>query len=402
MANNSLLKILYTITAYPPAIGGAELHTHRIASILAKRHQVKAIAQWTENRTDWLLGTTWQAPKQEREYQLDGVGVRQITLTQRERWSLLPYVLGYYGIKHLAIDKISEVLTPKLEKYAPSDLDLIQNVRMGREGLSYASMKLARKLDIPFILLPLHHPRWVGWNYRDYINLYREADADIVLTNTEKQTLIDLGVKEEKIFVTGIGPLVAETSNAEEFREKHSLGNNPIVLFLGQKYKYKGVEEVWLAGAEVWKKIPDLRFVFIGPRTEFSRKIFAKINDSRVLELGKVSLEEKTNALAACDILCLPSMQESFGGVYTEGWIMGKPVIGGDIPPIRDVIDDGVDGFVVKQDPHIIAQKLIELMSQASLREKMGNAGRQKVLEHYTWEKLASKMEFAYRKVLQG
>lgn len=399
---DSPLNILYSITAYPPAIGGAQLHTHKIARTLAKSHNMSVITHWTENRTDWLLGTTWQAPEDEQEYQLDGVGVRQITLTQAERWSLLPYVLGYYGIKTLAINKISDVLALKLEKYAPSDLDLIQNVRMGREGLSYASMKLARKLDIPFILVPLHHPRWVGWNYKDYINLYRQADADIVLTNTEKQTLIELGVKEEKIFVTGIGPLVAETSNAEEFREKHSLGNNPIVLFLGQKYKYKGVEAVWLAAAEIWKKIPDLRFVFIGPRTDFSRKIFAEVNDSRVVELGKVSLEEKTNALAACDILCVPSMQESFGGVYTEGWIMGKPVIGGDIPAIRDVIDDGVDGFVVKQDPHRIAENIIELMSQASLREKMGNAGRQKVLERFTWEKLALKMELAYRKVLQG
>ena len=403
MANNSLLKILYTITAYPPAIGGAELHTHRIASILAKKHQVKAIAQWTENRTDWLLGTTWQAPESEQEYQIDGVAVRQITLTKAERWSLLPYVLGYYGIKKLAIDKIADLLAPKIEQYAPPpDLDLIENVRMGREGLSYASMKVARKLDIPFIFKPLHHPRWVGWNYRDYINLYREADADIVLTNTEKQTLIELGVKEEKIFVTGIGPLVAETSNAEKFREQNSLGNNPIVLFLGQKYKYKGVEALWLAAAEVWKKIPDLRFVFIGPRTDFSRKIFAEANDSRVVELGNVSLEEKTNALAACDLLCMPSMQESFGGVYTEAWIMGKPVIGGDIPAIRDVIDDGVNGLVVKQDPYRIAEKIIELMSQASLREKMGNAGRQKVLERYTWEKLALKTELAYRKVLQG
>lgn len=396
------MKIIYTITAYPPAIGGAQLHTHKIASILNQTHQVSAIAHWTENRTDWLLGTTLRAPDTVKSYELDRVPVQQITLDRAERRALIPYVLGYYAIKKVAIDRISDKLLPKLEAYAPPDLDLIQNIRMGREGLSYASFKLARKLNIPFIFVPLHHPRWVGWNYREYINLYKQADGVIVLTDSEKQILIELGVNPEKIFITGIGPLIAETSHPENFRQQYSLGDDPIILFLGQKYQYKGFQSLWKAAQTVWKKLPDVRFVFIGPRTDYSEKVFAEVNDHRVLELGKISLEEKTDALAACDILCVPSMQESFGGVYTEGWIMKKPVIGGDIPAIRDVIDDGVNGFLVEQDADRIAEKICQLIEDTSLREKMGAAGHQKVLKHYTWEKLAEKMERAYHKVLQG
>jgi glycosyltransferase involved in cell wall biosynthesis len=179
----------------------------------------------------------------------------------------------------------------------------------------------------------------------------------IALTNSEKQILIDLGVKPEKIFITGIGPLIADTSDPEEFRQQYSLGDDPIILFLGQKYQYKGFQVLLSGAQQVWKKLPDVRFVFIGPRTDYSEKVFAEVNDPRVLELGKVSLEEKTNALAACDILCVPSMQESFGGIYTEGWIMKKPVIGGDIPAIRDVIDDGLNGFLVQQDAGQMAEK---------------------------------------------
>ena len=399
---HDLLKILYTITAYPPSIGGAQLHTHKIASILNQTHQVSAIAHWRENRTDWLLGTTLLAPETGTSYQLDLVPVQQITFNQSERWALIPYVLGYYGIKKIAVNCISDKLLLKLEAYAPQDLDLIQNVRMGREGLSYASFKLARKLNIPFIFVPLHHPRWVGWNYREYINLYKQADGAIALTNVEKQTLIELGVKPEKIFVTGIGPLISETQYPDKFKQKYSLDNNPIILFLGQKYKYKGFQALLEATQKVWKKISDVRFVFIGPRTNYSEKVFAQVKDSRVIELGKVSLEEKTNALAACDILCVPSMQESFGGVYTEAWMFSKPAIGGDIPAIRDVIDDGVNGFLVQQDAAEIADRICQLIENTSLREKMGFAGYQKVLEHYTWEKLAQKIEGAYQQVLQG
>lgn len=399
---DSSLKLLYTITAYPPAIGGAQLHTHKIASTLAQTHQINVITQWTENRTDWLLGTTLKAPETVKSYELDRVPVQQITLERSERWALIPYVLGYYGIKKMAVDRISDKLLPKLEAYAPQNLDLIHNVRMGREALSYASFKLARKLNIPFIFVPLHHPRWVGWNYREYINLYKQADGVIALTNSEKQILIDLGVKAEKIFITGIGPLIAETSDPELFRQQYSLGDEPMILFLGQKYEYKGFKALWESAEKVWQKLPEVRFVFIGPRTDYSEKVFAQVNDPRVVELGKVSLEEKTNALAACDLLCVPSMQESFGGVYTEGWIMGKPAIGGNIPAIRDVIDDGVNGFLVEQDAAQIAEKICQLVENSSLREKMGAAGYQKVVEQYTWEKLAEKMEAAYRQVLQG
>ncbi|WP_324633164.1 glycosyltransferase family 4 protein [Phormidium sp. CCY1219] len=326
--------------------------------------------------------------------------VKQITLTQQERNALIPFVWGYYAFKKKSIDKISNILAPKIERYAHNP-DLIQNVRMGREGFSYASFKVARKMNVPFVFVPLHHPRWVGFNYREYINLYREADGVIALTNVEKQTLIHLGVKEEKIFVTGIGPLLAEKADAARFREKYSIGENPVVLFLGQQYQYKGVEYLLKSAETVWQKHADVRFVFIGPRTDFSKKLFAEVKEPRILELGSVSLEDKTDAIAASDILCVPSMQESFGGVYTEGWMMKKPVIGGDIPAVREVINEGSNGFLVTQDAPQIAEKIIELMDNPSRRHEMGEAGYHKVLEKYTWEKLAEKMKFAYHKVLK-
>ncbi|WP_254563555.1 glycosyltransferase family 4 protein [Oscillatoria sp. HE19RPO] len=396
---NSSLKILSTITAYPPAIGGAQLHTHQMLSILAQTHRVRVITQWTENRTDWLLGTTLKAPYHLSNYELDGVEVNPITLGLKERLFLIPLVMGFYLTKSISIDKISEAFVPKIHELSQG-FDLIQNVRMGRENLSYASLKVAQNLDIPFIFVPLHHPRWVGWLYREYIQLYRQADALIALTHVEKNILIKLGVKEEKIFVTGIGPLLSEKQEASRFRNQYSLGSDPIVLFLGQKYPYKGIEAFIKTAERVWKKCPETRFVAIGPRTPFSETLFAEVKDCRILELGSVSLQEKTDALAACNILCVPSMQESFGGVYTEAWMMKKPVIGGNIPAIRDVIDEGENGFLVEQNSSQIADKIIELLNNPSLCIQLGEAGYQKVLEHYTWEKLAEKMQSVYTQVL--
>ena len=52
------MNLLYTLTSYPPAIGGAQLLQHRTALHLLPRHRIQVVSQWDTNRTDWLLGTT--------------------------------------------------------------------------------------------------------------------------------------------------------------------------------------------------------------------------------------------------------------------------------------------------------------------------------------------------------
>ena len=52
------MKLLYTLTTYPPAIGGAQLHQHPLAQQLKQHHPIQVFTHWTQNRTDWLMGTT--------------------------------------------------------------------------------------------------------------------------------------------------------------------------------------------------------------------------------------------------------------------------------------------------------------------------------------------------------
>jgi glycosyltransferase involved in cell wall biosynthesis len=395
-------KILYTTTSYLPAIGGAQLHTHRLVKQISDDYPVQVITQWAEHRTDWLLGTTLRAPRQPKSYVFEDVPVELVTLTSGERWRLLPYVLTYYAFKSLAIAQIAASLAPKIEPFA-RDCALIHNVRIGREPLSFASLKIARQLDIPFVFVPYHHPRWVGWNYREYLKLYRQADALIALTRTEKQTLIDLGVAADRIFVTGNGPNLAETADAGRFRQALPLPPDvPVILFLGQKYRYKGIEPLVAAAKIVWQKWPEAHFVFVGPRTPFSKKFFAGQRDRRLNEVGTVDLQFKTDALAACTLLCLPSTQESFGGVYTEAWMLGKPVIGADIPAVREVIDDGRNGYVVEPTAEALAERIDDLLRNPATAQTLGAAGREKTRQRYSWEKLAQKTEEVYTTVLQG
>lgn len=390
------MDLLYTLTTYPPAIGGAQLHQHLLAQQLNKKHNIQVVSHWSKNRTDWLLGTTLRAPEISYDYNIDGIKVHQMGIPCLEKLKLLPYVPIYYPLMDFALPKIASCIEKYLHPYAKK-ADLIHNVRIGREGLSYASFQAARRYNIPFVFTPVHHPRWVGWRYRAYLKLYRLADAVITLTHMEKQILIDLGVKEDRIYVTGHGPILAEEADPHFFQENHKI-EDPTVLFLGQHYPYKGYKQLLEAAPLVWQKIPEVNFVFIGPAVAQSEKDFAKIQDRRIHRLGAVNLQEKTNALAACTLLCVPSNQESFGGVYTEAWSFGKPVIGCNIPAVSEVVSHGVDGYLIKQNSHEIADAICQLLLNPTQAQTMGKAGQEKVESRFKWEKLAELTDRVYQK----
>ena len=396
------MNLLYTLTSYPPSIGGAQIHQHKIACYLQSKlhHQVQVISHWDSSRSDWLLGTTIFSPTSKQRYKIDSISVHRINFSIFERLTLIPLVALYYPFMRFSVSQISTYLEKRLSPYAKK-ADIVHNVRIGREGISYASLKIARKFDIPFILTPVHHPRWSGWRYKIFNKIYKEADTIIALTPSEKRTLINLGVNEENICVTGLGPIISDRAFPALFREKYKLHSSKTVLFLGQHYKYKGYQQLLKAAPLVWSKHPDTKFIFVGPAVGNSEEFFRENQDPRIHRLGTVDLQTKTNALAACDVLCVPSSQESFGGIYLESWAFGKPVIGCRIPAVSDVVSDGKDGYLVAQNSCEIADRISFTLANPTRASQMGKAGRHKMESKYTWDKIALMTEHIYYQTLK-
>jgi glycosyltransferase involved in cell wall biosynthesis len=391
------VNILTALTVYPPAIGGAQLHTHQIMRRLGARHHVQVASFWSRRRTDWLLGTTLLAPLRPEAYEVDGVQVRQLGLSARQRLAAAPWVASYYGAKRTAIARLAAQLAPQLLRIMP-DPDVVHCARIGREPLAFAALQVARLCGVPFVLAPYHHPRWVGWNYRALHALYRAADGVLALTSVERDELVALGVAAERIFVVGAAPNLPPTADGARFRSAQAIPDDaPMVLFVGQKYRYKGWQLLLDAAPRVWQQHPATRFVFVGPRSRSSQRAFANNRDARIIELGAVSEQEKADALHASTVFCLPSSQESFGMVYAEAWSYGRPVVSLDIPALRAVIDDGVDGFrVAPGDPALLAARLSLLLGDRERAARMGSAGQQKARARYSWDRVAAATEAAY------
>ena len=395
------MNLLYTLTTYPPSTGGAQIHQHQLARHLQERHDIQVVVHWDNNRTDWLAGTTVRAPSKDKDYTIDGINVHCMGFSWLDKLVMAPFAVSYYPLMlagYPPLPPIASCIEKHLRPYAEK-ADLIHNVRLGREGLSYASYNIARKRDIPFVLTPVHHPRWVGRRYRAFNKLYTRADAVMALTHAEKEVLMGLGVSKERVHVIGHGPVLEPEAKPEEFLQKYPIGCR-MVLFLGQHYPYKGYKELLEAAKIVWEKLPDIHFVFIGPAVGQSEQVFKAVSDQRIHRLGIVSLQEKTDALAACSLLCVPSTQESFGGVYAEAWCFKKPVIGCSIPAVSEVITDGLDGYLVAQEPKAIAERIIFLLENEAEASRMGAAGRKKVEEKYTWQRIAERVEMVYNQLL--
>lgn len=394
------MNLLFTLTTYPPSTGGAQIHQHQLARHLQDRHRIQVICQWDENRTDWLWGTTLGAPAEDKDYKLDGIRVNRMGVCICEKVLMWPFVLAYYPLMLAGYPPVKPLaaFTRSHLSFSAEQADIIHNVRIGREALSYASYQAAKKNDIPFVLTPVHHPRWVGRRYKSFNTLYTLADAVLALTQKEKEILIQLGVSDQRVHVIGHGPVLERDARPGHFLETHHI-DGPMVLFLGQHYPYKGYRQLLEAAEIVWQKEPDTHFVFIGPPVEDSEQVFESYRDNRIKRLGNVSLQDKTDALAACTLLCVPSTQESFGGVYAEAWCFEKPVIGCDIPAVSEVISHEQDGLLVNQQAGDIAEKILMLLQDNALAHAMGLKGKNKVEEKYTWQKIAQRVEQVYQDI---
>jgi glycosyltransferase involved in cell wall biosynthesis len=391
-------RVLMTTTAYPPSIGGVQSYLADLCAHL-KRFDPDVASLWLEQRTDWLLGTTLRLGEAGTE---SNQGVSRLGWSRAARARMAPWVFGYYAAVPIAATRIASVMVPYLERLVTPGHALIHSHRIGREFLALASLQVARKHGLPFVLTPYHHPRWHGYRYSGWTNVYRAADAVLTLTEAEVQELTRLGVPRDRIHVVrgaGDEPIPAD---AGRFRARIGSGDRPIVLFLGQLYAYKGVAQLVEAAGALRGRGREMELVFVGPETGFSRRLFANQARPWLHVLGSVDNQTKWDALEAASIVCVPSAQESFGRVYIEAWSKRKPVIGGRIPAVQEVVTDGKTGLLV--DPGSTAELergLDTLLADPDLGARLGAAGLAEVEGRFNWREVAARTEAVYESLLE-
>jgi glycosyltransferase involved in cell wall biosynthesis len=252
---------------------------------------------------------------------------------------------------------------------------VIHYVGTGWDYFGFEMAKLARYHQARFVITPAMHPGSWGSDRID-ARLYRQADHVICFTKSEGGFLQQLGVPNEKISVSYLPPTCRSDGDGVRFRKSAGIDSQLCVLFLGRRDDGKGYPALLKAWSLVLRAVPDAVLVLAGAAGEQYRDLLAEIPTSSVLDLGLPDEIAKADAIAGCDIFCLPSAHESFGIVYVDAWSYGKPVICGTAPACREFIQDGKTGLWANQVPEELADKLILLLKNPDLRHAMGNAGK--------------------------
>ena len=129
----------------------------------------------------------------------------------------------------------------------------------------------------------------------------------------------------------------------------------------------------------------------------------SKDERSRVVEMGGFEEVDKASIFDSFDVLAMPSVAESFGITYLEAWMCRRPVLGGRIDSTRCVIDEGRDGLLADpHDPEDIAAGILKLLADPEGRARMAQAGHEKTLANYTWERVVDKVEGVYRDLVKA
>ncbi len=204
----------------------------------------------------------------------------------------------------------------------------------------------------------------------------------------------------EKVFITpfGIDEIQFQSLPAGEDKNEIVLGT---VKTLKQLY---GIDILIKAFAKAWKDLnqPDnikLEISGGGPDLVSLQNLVQDLGvTNQVMFHGPVNHNEVPAMLNRLDVYCAFSRHESFGVAILEASACEKPVIVSDADGPAEVILDGKTGLVVpKEDVDASAKAMIKLIQDQQLRRKMGKAGRQHVLENYTWDKSLDLMLKAYK-----
>jgi len=160
---------------------------------------------------------------------------------------------------------------------------------------------------------------------------------------------------------------------------------NVVVLMVGRAIRHKGVVEYIQAAAKVREQISNVDFVLVGGVDEGNPSSVSReylCSQSHIHWLGyRDDIAELT---ALCDICVLPSYREGVPRSLLEAAAMGKPIVTTDAVGCREVVEDGVNGFLVPvRDVESLAQRIEHLVQDAGLRERMGQAGRLKAVQEF-------------------
>jgi len=245
------------------------------------------------------------------------------------------------------------------------------------------------------------------------------ADRIVTVSYAMKEDLASHGWDAGKVNVVwnGVDPDVYDPSKVDMveagvLRERYGASDKKMILFVGRLNWVKGIMNLVQAMPAVLKEYPKAKLVILGTGDEESniRHLIKRLGleDDVACRFEFVSEHERILHYAAADLCAFPSLYEPFGIVSLEAMAMEKPIVVGasGVSGLKEqVVNAGPDRTGVHVDgnsPEDIAWGIKETLIDDDRMRRWGKSARRRVLEYFTWEKVARETLGIYEEMVRS
>jgi len=252
-------------------------------------------------------------------------------------------------------------------------------------------------------MLPVSHGAAAFLLYR------RLADVVVTLTETTRQELVEHnGLDPARVIAisTGVVPERFRRDGEARRRVRDEFGvRGPLVVNVSDLDSVKGVWHYLSAAALVAESVPEARFLLVGRADEAALGRVA----ARAKELGLSGRFFATGfrkdvpaILSAADVFVFCSVCEGLGTAVLEAMAAGLSVACFDLPTLAEVVQEGVTGLLAPVgDAGALAERAVALLRDDAARAAMGEAGRARVSERFSVERMLDRTEALYKRILE-
>jgi 1,2-diacylglycerol 3-alpha-glucosyltransferase len=330
--------------------------------------------------------------------------------------------------------KISKILS-KL------DLDIIHSQHPNLLG--NAAMRWAKKKNIPLVFtwhtlydqyahfvpfVPSKIAAW--WAIRNARNFANKCDAVIVPTPSVGEIIKNWGVSNQNIVAipTGVEEKQFENPERESVRRKYDIKTDELLLFVMTRLTAeKNTEFLVDAVLDILKKNGKIhphtnseqergavkyhdkigvgvKFMICGEgniKEKLARKVAEAGLTGKSIFVGIVPDHEKKNFYAGGDIFVYASKSETQGMVLSEAMYAGLPIVAVRATGVKDIVEDGTIGFLVREDKREFREAVQRLIDDESLRKSFGQEAKKIARGKYTSEVCAKKMLKIYEQAIE-
>jgi len=227
----------------------------------------------------------------------------------------------------------------------------------------------------------------------------------ITVSNWMKRSLEEQGFIPDSVDVVYCG--VDSSRFRPEARVEGSLARTsgaPVVLFSGRPTLVKGGAVLAQAIPLILREVPQAEFAFTGGGgPEFLTSLPASESwRSHLTFLGYVPYEELPTVYASADLAVFPSFYENLPARVLELLSSGVPVVASDVGGLGEAVVSGTTGVLVPPgSAEALAEAVVSILRDPSLRARMAAQSRASVIERFTWNRAATETLGSYRRAIE-